>query len=299
MFLFVSGLSFSEKWRSAFIRTTSGILGQSKMASTSPCCPPDAWGACSAPSEYVNKGVRTQLGPKLSAFVSKPADNSSPTKAIVVIPDIFGIDSGRTRAICDDFAQRLGCVVVLPLFLETLGGAWPSEWGMPNQPWYNLLWFIPWLIRMNLNKTGPLVDSELMPYLKSQGISEFAVTSFCWGATVGAYLSTLPECRGQISFHPSYNALGPSFGPSQSQLLSKITCKQLYLPGANDQAYPGCEAQKIIQNVAKQECEVIVFDKQVHGWVNRGDVTKPAVVGDVERALKLAEDFLKQVLQIQ
>lgn len=264
----------------------------------SPCCPPGSWAACSAPADYVPKGAVAQLGPTLNAYVCKPATNSSPTKAIVVIPDIFGIDSGRTRAICDDFAERLGCVVILPLFFEILGGAWPSAWGMPNQPWYNMFWFLPWLVRVNLNKTAPIMDGELLPYLKAQGISEFAAASFCWGSTVGAHLSSLPECRGMLGFHPSYAVLGPSFGPSQAQLLSKVACKQLYLVGANDMAFPGCDAQKTIQNVAKQECEIIVFDKQVHGWVNRGDVTKPAVVGDVERALTLAEGFFKQVLQI-
>jgi dienelactone hydrolase len=179
--------------------------------------------------------------------------------------------------------------------MERKNDAWPENWGLPTSPWYNLFWAVPHLVRNNLNKMTPLVEKEVKPFLDKENIQTFGALSFCWGATVGAQLSTMPGCVGHVGCHPSYVVMGLSFGPSQHAVLSKVQCPQLYLPANKDIVFPDCPAQKSVQDVAKQECVVKVFERQVHGFVNRGDVSLPEVKEDVEAALCQAEEFFKKV----
>jgi dienelactone hydrolase len=75
-----------------------------------------------APSkDYTNKGEVVEVSASLKAYVVRPEGTSAASdKVLIVVEDIFGVDSGRTKAICDDMAERLGCIVVLPLLLERL-----------------------------------------------------------------------------------------------------------------------------------------------------------------------------------
>lgn len=66
--------------------------------------------------------------------------------------------------------------------------------------------------------------------------------------------------------------------------------------GNNDQVRPGDTSELAVRDGAKQPIEIVVFDRQAHGWVNRGDVSKPEVKEDVEKALNMACDFFKKHL---
>jgi len=258
------------------------------------CCPPGSWGACDSPAGYVNKGKNEALGPTLNGYVVRPATGTKNGKAIVVFTDLFGNDSGRVKAICDDYAEKLDCLVVLPNTLE--GDEWKEAWGMPNQPIYNLLWFIPWCIRHNTNKTMALFESDIRQFFQKESIESFGMASFCYGACSAAALSSLPGAKAHVGFHPSYQVFSLSFGPSMAQTLSAVKCPQLYCVAANDQVTPGGPAEVTVRDVAKQEVVVNEYPNQRHGWVNRGDVSKPEVASDVIKALHQGEMFFKKYL---
>jgi len=259
------------------------------MAS-SVCCPPGSWGAASPPEGYVNKGKKEALGANLNGYVVRPSSGKKSNKAVIACMDIFGENSGRTKAICDDLAEKLDCLVVLPNFLEN--DEWKESWGMPNKPVYNLLWFIPWCIRHNGNKTLALYESDLKPFFAKEGIDSFGMISFCWGALCAEALCTLPGAKAHAGCHPSHGAYPISFGKSMPQTLSEVKCPQLWLAAHHDQVKPGDEGVLAVTNGAKQPCQVVVYENQVHGWINRGDVKRPEVLADVEKALNSICDFL-------
>jgi hypothetical protein len=144
------------------------------------CCPPGSWGAVAPPAGYVNKGKMEKLSDKMEGYIVRPSSGNKSDKALLALPDIFGMDSGRTRLICDDYAEKLDCTVILvDIFC---GDPWREAWGMPDKPVYNMLWFIPWVIRHNYTRTLARFKSDVEPYLKKEGINRFAMISFCYGA---------------------------------------------------------------------------------------------------------------------
>ena len=151
------------------------------------CCPPGSWGAATPPAGYENKGSHEMLGPNLRGYVVRPSSGNKSDKAVIACPDIFGEASGRTRAICDDYAEKLDCMVILPGFLDN--DEWQEAWGMPQSPIYNLLWFIPFCIRHNNNKTLKLYETDIKGFLEKEGITSFGVISFCYGALPAEALS--------------------------------------------------------------------------------------------------------------
>jgi len=75
-----------------------------------------------------------------------------------------------------------------------------------------------------------------------------------------------------------------------------VKCPQLYCVANNDQVRPGDQAEKTVRDVAKQEVTIHAYPNQKHGWVNRGDVSKPEVQEDVVKALHEGEMFFKKYL---
>ena len=75
------------------------------------------------------------------------------------------------------------------------------------------------------------------------------------------------------------------------QTLRDVRCPQFWVVARQDQVQPGDESELAVKG-GGQECTVIRYENQVHGWVNRGDVSKPEVLEDVEKALTSMCDFL-------
>lgn len=105
----------------------------------------------------------------------------------------------------------------------------------------------------------------------------------------------MPGAKAHVGFHPSHATYPISF-TSLEKALGAVKCPQMYLVAANDQVKPGDKSELAIRNGAKQEVSITLYDKQQHGWVNRGDVTKPEVAADVERALNQACEFIGKYL---
>jgi hypothetical protein len=171
------------------------------MSTGAVCCPPGSWGAAAPPAGYVNKGKREMLGTKLSAYVVRPSSGGKSGKAIIACPDIFGEASGRTKAICDDYAEKLDCMVILPGFLEN--DEWKEAWGMPDNPIYNLLWFIPFCVRHNNKKILLAYESDIKGFLAKEGITSFAMISFCYGALAAEALSYVSSLLREHLYPPS------------------------------------------------------------------------------------------------
>eukprot|EP00166_Cyanidium_caldarium_P001090 ctg_1492.g537 len=86
------------------------------------CCPPGSWPALQV--DYKPRGTMKDIGKGVQAYVV-----GSGSRGIIVLPDVFGVESGHSKAICDAFADA-GFVAVLPDMFR--GGALqPRD---PNNP---------------------------------------------------------------------------------------------------------------------------------------------------------------------
>ena len=76
------------------------------------CCPPNAEPYLAA--DYATKGFLATLPSGLNVYVSGSASESR--RAVIILPDVFGWNSGRTRNIADMFAAD-NYLAVVPQFL--------------------------------------------------------------------------------------------------------------------------------------------------------------------------------------
>ena len=134
------------------------------------CCPPGSWP--SLKSDHIRVGSVSCLGRGLSGYVVGSSDVG---KAVIVIPDIFGIESGRTTSICDQLADA-GYFVVCPDVFR--GDQWVNPVVDPE-----LLG--PWLKTFPYE---PVIRKEIyditVPFITSKGISTIGLWGFCFGSWV-------------------------------------------------------------------------------------------------------------------
>eukprot|EP01130_Rhizamoeba_saxonica_P002491 TRINITY_DN12283_c0_g1_i1.p1 TRINITY_DN12283_c0_g1~~TRINITY_DN12283_c0_g1_i1.p1 ORF type:complete len:263 (+),score=78.04 TRINITY_DN12283_c0_g1_i1:38-790(+) len=246
------------------------------------CCPAGSWP--SLKTDYQPKGETIQLD-DLPVYIKGDQPNE---KAILVIHDVFGVDSGRTKNIVDHLAQE-GYLVVLPDFYR--GDNIPSldvikEWA----PKFD---YLP-----NLQID---VREKVLPFLVENGVKSIGLLGFCWGSWMVFQVSgdeTLDTSlfKAGVNFHPSL-ALEPYvFERSVTDLAGRVeNTPQLLLSASNDPDFvqPDGEVLQILNSKFEGSAGHF-FEEQQHGWVNRGDLEVEATKRDVEKALQLGIDFLAQ-----
>jgi dienelactone hydrolase len=259
---------------------------------THPCCPPDALGPLQPPppGEYTPQGHVVGISSELQAYVVNEKAKTT-GKAVICFYDLFGIDSGHTRLICDRYAVETGNMVVCPFLLGN--DFW--SWGNPMDKWYKMPFFIMFLRRNNSNKILGLYP-DLFKWLQQQGIAQFTWFSFCWGAVPGVLASSNPMCKGGVAYHPSFKVFGFYGGMGQDEAIGKVQCPLLLCPCNGDGAESREQAPKTMKEVAKQTCEIMPFDEMQHGFVNRGDRKDPKVLLEIEKAVCAGVRFMKQYM---
>ena len=266
---------------------------------TGACCPPGSLGMAPAASSSALVGEALTLPNGLEAYVTPAGALASKTagkKVIVNVPDIWGVSSSTHRQIADHLAQQTGHPVLV--FDAWLGDAWPEAKADIGK---NMDSFVPWLKR-NFNPGNPEVVAAVeavKAYLVAHGVEAFAWYGFCGGCNVGTLLSqsTTPAVKGAVAVHSAYPALANTGGPSYDALFGAAKCPHLIIPAGNDNGKETRETiPAIIRDKAKQECRVVPFEDQVHGFVPRGDLSDAKVVAGRDAALKEMAAFFSTVL---
>jgi len=109
------------------------------------------------------------------------------------------------------------------------------------------------------------------------------------------------EIKCGVGFHPALNVFTGLFEMGRSGLLDKLQAPIMFLAGKNDPSDikpGGLAARRAAANPRIADaCVFETFTDQVHGWVNRGDRSDPAIKADAERALQMGQAFFdKHVL---
>eukprot|EP00179_Madagascaria_erythrocladioides_P016684 CAMPEP_0198345474 /NCGR_PEP_ID=MMETSP1450-20131203/74306_1 /TAXON_ID=753684 ORGANISM="Madagascaria erythrocladiodes, Strain CCMP3234" /NCGR_SAMPLE_ID=MMETSP1450 /ASSEMBLY_ACC=CAM_ASM_001115 /LENGTH=144 /DNA_ID=CAMNT_0044050823 /DNA_START=119 /DNA_END=550 /DNA_ORIENTATION=+ len=142
------------------------------------CCPPDSWPALDA--GYAPLGTTIDVatsggggdagGDAATMKVYVSGDSKAAKRALVVLPDIFGIDSGRTKAMADHFAAR-GFYVLVPdvLLADAMDPATYTEH------------LAAWAPRHSYAKhVRALLVDGVLPHLREHGFGQFAALGFCY-----------------------------------------------------------------------------------------------------------------------
>ncbi|CAI5738608.1 unnamed protein product [Hyaloperonospora brassicae] len=247
------------------------------------CCPATAEPA-RGPADHF--GVMKKTG-NTNIYVTGPA---SATAGILVYPDIYGLDSGRTKSDADTMGKLGYAVVVIDLtdgdYVEDLDDL---------QQWLKKYTFAQHL--------SPRIQ-DAIKYLKTEvGVERLVSYGMCWGAWVGATQTAQndPVVLGHVSFQPSWIVESWLKGGDAAvgTLAKSVHVPQLLLVAGDDPDYlkPGARIHDILRSRADigPESDVMLFADEKHGWVHRGDLENVATKSAVTEAWHSAAKFIQTI----
>eukprot|EP00472_Partenskyella_glossopodia_P008566 CAMPEP_0197514902 /NCGR_PEP_ID=MMETSP1318-20131121/199_1 /TAXON_ID=552666 /ORGANISM="Partenskyella glossopodia, Strain RCC365" /LENGTH=256 /DNA_ID=CAMNT_0043063121 /DNA_START=50 /DNA_END=820 /DNA_ORIENTATION=+ len=255
---------------------------------TDSCCPPDRAPALQNPGDYKCVGTEVKFG-KLDCYTVGEAKKG----AIIVLPDVFGWQSGRHKAICDQFALE-GYYAIMPdlfhgdrLFFKDIG--------KPRMGEFINTW--------KVEKWTPDMDT-VYKHLAEKKISpdSTGMIGFCWGSW-GIYHES-GRCGGKnfasgANFHPSL-VIEKMLGSSIDELAQKATTPMLMAPCKGDPEEVQAKGS-VSEILAKKEfgskCEYHPFPEMAHGFVSQGDLSVKEIAKEVDNAMKAATAFFAKTLK--
>jgi len=249
---------------------------------TEACCPPGSTPYLEA--SHTEKGsiedadgVQLYFAPALGAS----------TKALLLLPDVWGWNSGRIRAVADALAGE-GYLVAVPKILTPCVGEGTDGDALPPEGVFSLDWIknFPWPTQK------PKVDKTL-GFLRAKGATKIGVVGFCYGGHPACWASSEnDDIVAGVVLHPSIQLEAFAFGGSVENLVKSVKCPFQIMPAGNDVpkwAEEGDYVSAFKQSAKGSEFVYHVFSEATHGWSIRGDVKDETVKRDV----KIAMDEIK------
>lgn len=218
-------------------------------------------------------------------------------KAIIFIHDMFGLNSGMNKLICDTLSDRLKDTVVIAPDFFIFGNVFGNDplkergvWLLPK-----MIWMICCCKAINFfqkyswdNVAGSVFD-KTTSYLLSKGVDKFIPLGFCYGAYVGfrACGSALhrENIIANMSCHPSVGGVAWLTSEKEQDIIDAVNCPQMVASTPQEPIdwHPNGKTQTFFdQKSFGSQCEYYHY-KEVHGFMTRGDTTVRATrdaVGD-------------------
>ncbi len=258
------------------------------------CCPPNSLGYLE--NNYSSKGSETKFG-TTDVFVS--GDFSS-KNVVLMIPDVYGWNGGRMRAIADYFGDA-GYLAVVPKLLQPAfntadgdadGLPGNFDWATQGGDFGTYMLTLPWE-----GSLKPRIES-ILTHIKSLGDKSIVMTGCCWGGLVlawaaGEFQDTI---KAGVIFHPSLSLEERIFGRNPAKVAEKIKCPILLMPAGNDPDIyrtGGDVLEALKSNNSKSN--FIDFPSMQHGWVPRGDISDPDTKEAVQKALSESFNFFQNI----
>ena len=253
------------------------------------CCPPGSTPYLDA--AYTAKGTVESLGAVELYLSPLPA---TPTKALLLCPDVWGWNGGRIRAIADALAGE-GYVVAVPKLLTPCMGEGTDGDALPPDGAFDMEWIkgFPWPTQK------PKVDAALA-FLRTKGVAKIGVMGFCYGGHPACYASSEnDDVVAGVVCHPSMQLETFAFGGDVKALLASVRCPFLLAPAGNDLDSWGedgdfCQAFKASAHGAAFEFKP--FPDMSHGWSCRGDVADEKVKRDVDAVMADTKAFFAKYM---
>ena len=219
----------------------------------------------------------------LPTYVAEPERHKTPLGTVVLISDAFGWSIPNARALADEYARRVPCIVYVPDFMD--GKAIPlSRMALfnakpdPNSPWIvrflSRTWttiqvvpvFLFWLYRTRPSVAWPRVRSFLGAVRSSTnkaggGPPRVGVAGFCWGGlfAVGLTNTRNPDNWVTLGGGKKVSLIDCAFTAHPSMLKLPRHIEEVELPlslanGEND-SFMGREKMREAQKILQEKTE--------------------------------------------
>jgi dienelactone hydrolase len=163
--------------------------------------------------------------------------NPNTDKAIIMVPDVFGWDSGRIRRYADLLSEIAGYVVVPKLLQPPFEEGTDGD-GLPPTFDVSARWsdFVSYMSQFKYNEVlKPKIDG-LINHLRSNGVSKIGLMGFCFGGWV---ICNIVRDHGDVIScavipHPSIGLEEKIYGGDCVALVDNVKCPVLLMPAGND-----------------------------------------------------------------
>jgi len=245
------------------------------------------------PEDYVPKGeVKDVQGVHTYVVGEGP-------KAVIVFPDLFGVNSGRTKQVCDEISAW-GYLVVLPDCFEGL--PFKDDESLVTFPKVlcNILTLKRFFKRNAWANVGHIYEEKVIPYLRSEGVESIGAVTFCWGSYAAVHLASGDDIQAGVHFHPAITKVAGLAGEKYQNIFEKAKSPQMFLASNPD---PGnIKAGGICEQILNSNEQLngrsvfYTFKDMKHGWVNRGDLNKEKIRRDYTEAMRRAREYLETTM---
>ncbi|KAF0718382.1 Aste57867_1726 [Aphanomyces stellatus] len=217
------------------------------------CCPPNSLPVVPTKSDM----VPVQMGGTPVFFYDHPTSHT----CVLVFPDAFGPDSGRTKLDCAALSAHFKVVLV----------------DLTDEYIVDVADAAAWLKRFPFETLVGKIDAVIAHLMRHHDVAICGAVGYCWGAWLVAKMCSrpTPAIHCGVSFHPSWQ-IEDLFGGSGAGLADTMTAPQLVLTAGNDAEWlkPGGQVALTLdaRHIPSKFRE---FDAMTHGWVSRGDMNDP------------------------
>ncbi|OQR89510.1 hypothetical protein ACHHYP_06249 [Achlya hypogyna] len=227
------------------------------------CCPPGSLPA--APTTSTK--TPTIMGGTPVFFY----DNAASDVCILVVPDIYGPDSGRTKDNCAKLSATYKVAlldVVEDYFIDS------DNVGEKIMGWAQARPFSAIL---------PKIQAAVIHLQANHGVTKFAAMGYCWGSwVIGKYATDESSVLSAgVHCHPSWVLEQFFNGPGSGEKIADgLRSPVLFVAAGNDPDWVkpgGAVATTIAAKPFGARSKFVTFDKMVHGWMCRGDISIPEV----------------------
>ncbi|KDQ62408.1 hypothetical protein JAAARDRAFT_30314 [Jaapia argillacea MUCL 33604] len=247
------------------------------------------------------EGQELQVAGLTAYFRPAPSTETSKSRAIILLTDVFGLPLKNCKIMADNFSKRLGCDVWVPdmfnapgrptLGVDDLTGIMPDKAGSGGISFMNKLRLVglmlPAIPKFYANRAS-VVDARVTNFMKQiqeeKKYEKVGAVGYCFGASVGIRLGSKGLFNSVVLAHP---------GGTSVEEIRAITIPASWACAEEDMSF-GPALRKASEEVfaARKgkpdyvDYEFVDYAGTVHGFAARPNLEIPEVKESFERAFE-------------
>lgn len=257
---------------------------------------------------YIHNGTPTGTITELNGiqvYISTPPTPFNPSKAILILPDVFGHTFKNTQLISDKLSTALNCTAYLfdlhtsdsipsTHIPDPSSSSWLSTIKSGLVMATHLPSILPWFNKHGDKQTLPILK-DVFEALSRRGVTELGCIGFCWGGRYSILLghqtelNTNIKVKGIVAAHPSFVKVPKD--------IEALKVQSLFLCAESDGIFTSSmckQTEKIISN-SNVGGKLVIYEKTSHGFVNKGPEHDLPMLKAREEALNETISFFKNV----
>jgi dienelactone hydrolase len=218
--------------------------------------------------------------------------NTESHRGVLLISDLFGWNTGRTRNLADFLAENGMYVVVPKLLVPTSSGSRSASSTEEEE-------------ERDYMKTFAY-DSQLKPkihsavhHMHSVGVDKVSILSYSWGGWVTAHVLGDPDLANYFTCaaiaHPNITLEERIFGGNTAELFTQIQRPLLLIPTRDDPdeyRVGGAFFEPLKHRLPN--CEVLDMHEMEHGFLPRGNIRTQPIYDSVGKCMGKIMEFYQK-----